>query len=77
MKMEILYGIHPVMEALKAGRRDFVEIYLAAEKISGRTLQAAALAESKGIPVKKLSLAQLDATTKSGMHQGIGAAVSL
>lgn len=76
MKMEILYGIHPVIEALKAGRRDFVEIYFAAEKISGRLLQATALAESRGIPVKKVSAAQLRAITGSEMHQGIGAGVS-
>jgi len=75
MKMEILYGIHPVIEALKAGRRDFFEIYLVGEKISGRTLQAAVLAESRGIPVKKMSAAQLGVITKSGMHQGIGAGV--
>ena len=73
--MEILYGIHPVTEALKAGRREFVEIYLAGEKISGRALQTAALAESKGIPVKKKTAAQLGAITRSEMHQGIGAGV--
>lgn len=73
--MEILYGIHPVTEALKAGRREFVEIYLAAEKMSGRARQTAALAESRGIPVKKKSAAQLGAITRSEMHQGIGASV--
>ncbi|MDF1593813.1 MAG: 23S rRNA (guanosine(2251)-2'-O)-methyltransferase RlmB [Desulfobacterales bacterium] len=73
--MEILYGIHPVTEALKAGRRDFVEIYLAGEKSSGRVLQTAAMAESKGIPVKKKTAAQLGAITRSEMHQGIGAGV--
>lgn len=73
--MEILYGIHPVSEALKAGRRDFIEIYLAAEKVSGRILQTAALAQARGIPIKKMSAAQLGAITQSGMHQGIGAAV--
>ena len=73
--MEILYGIHPVTEALKAGRRDFVEIYLAGEKISGRALQTAALAESRGIPIKKMSAAQLGAITRSEMHQGVGAGV--
>jgi 23S rRNA (guanosine2251-2'-O)-methyltransferase len=73
--MEILYGIHPVNEALKAGRRDFMEIYLAAEKISGRAMQTAALAESRGIPVKKMSAARLGIITRSEMHQGIGAGV--
>ncbi|MEW6673991.1 MAG: 23S rRNA (guanosine(2251)-2'-O)-methyltransferase RlmB [Thermodesulfobacteriota bacterium] len=73
--MEILYGIHPVVEALRAGRRPFAEIYLVRDRTSGRVLQAAALAESKGIPVKKISEAQLGTITKSGMHQGIGAAV--
>jgi len=73
--MEILYGIHPVTEALKAGRRDFMEIYLAAEKLSGRAMQTAVLAESRGIPIKKMSAARLGVTTRSEMHQGIGAGV--
>ena len=73
--MEILYGIHPVAEALKAGRREFVEIYLAGEKLSGRVLQTAALAKTRGIPVKKMSAAQLAAIARSEMHQGIGAGV--
>jgi len=73
--MEILYGIHPVTEALKAGRRDFVEIYLAAGKISRRIQQAAALADSKGIPIKELATAKLGAIIRSEMHQGIGACV--
>jgi len=75
MKMEILYGIHPVTEALKAGRRDFVEIYLAGEKNSERVLQAAALAETRGVPVKRMSSAQLGALARSEIHQGIGAGV--
>jgi len=73
--MEILYGVHPVAEALKAGRRDFIEVYLVAEKISGRAARTAALAEARGIPVKKMTAARLGATTRSEMHQGIGAGV--
>ncbi len=36
MKTEILYGIHPVSEALKAGRRKFLEIYIVQDKASKR-----------------------------------------
>jgi len=36
VKKEILYGIHPVAEALKAGRRSFYQIFLVQGKISNR-----------------------------------------
>ena len=36
MKTEILYGINPVFEALKADRRKVFEIYIAENKASGR-----------------------------------------
>lgn len=73
--MEILYGIHPVIEALQAGRRDLIEIYVAGEKISGRIQQAVELARARGIRPKTMSAAQLSALAKSAMHQGIGAGV--
>jgi len=75
-KTEILYGIHPVFEALKAGRRKFFEIYFAKDKIPKRLGKVAALAESLNIPVKKINITRLESLTGTGQHQGIGALVS-
>ena len=76
MKTEILYGIHPVIEALRAGRRNFVEIYLTKNTPSKRLKNAAALADSLNIPVKTIRPSQLESMTGTPMHQGIGAMVS-
>lgn len=75
-KTEILYGIHPVFEALKAGRRKCFEIYVAKDKIPKRLGKVAGLAESLKIPVKKITISRLESLTGTGQHQGIGALVS-
>lgn len=75
-KPEIIYGIHPVSEALKAGRRKCFEIYFAKDKITKRLGKVASLAESLNIPVKKITLSRLESLTGTGRHQGIGALVS-
>jgi 23S rRNA (guanosine2251-2'-O)-methyltransferase len=76
LKTEILYGFHPVFEALEAGRRIFFEIYIAKNKIPKPVEKLLAIAESKKISVKKLKLSQLKYLTKTDLHQGIGAKVS-
>jgi len=76
MKTEILYGIHPVSEALKAGRREFFEVYLAQHKGSKRTEKAATIAKSLNIPLKKVKTFELSSITGTDKHQGIGARVS-
>ena len=76
MKTEILYGFHPVFEALKAGRRNFFEVYISKDKISKQFGRLLAIAELKKISVKKLKPSQLKYLTKTDLHQGIGAKVS-
>ena len=73
---EVLYGIHPVLEALKAGRRDFFEVYIAQDKASKRLEKVAALAVSFNIPVKNTKPMQLKSMAGTDLHQGIGARVS-
>jgi 23S rRNA (guanosine2251-2'-O)-methyltransferase len=75
VKTEILYGIHPVSEALKAGRRDIFKIYVAKENISERLEKVLALAESLKISIERpnsLHLKKLSGTTQ---NQGVGAEV--
>jgi 23S rRNA (guanosine2251-2'-O)-methyltransferase len=73
---EILYGIHPVFEAMKAGRRRFREIYIAKEKIPPRLEPLTGLAAKRGIPVKMVSRSKLGTMSGTELHQGIGASVS-
>lgn len=73
---ENLYGIHPVFEAMKAGRRRFNEIYIAKEKIPLRLEPVMELAAKLGIPVKMVSRSRLETMSGTELHQGIGASVS-
>ena len=73
MKKEILYGIHPVFEALKAGRRDFFEIYIAKDKTSKRIDKLVAIAESIKVPVERVEPLTLKSMTGTDLHQGLGA----
>ncbi|MBN1931467.1 MAG: 23S rRNA (guanosine(2251)-2'-O)-methyltransferase RlmB [Desulfobacterales bacterium] len=76
MKTEILYAVHPVAEALKAGRRTFFALYITASKISKRLEKIVNLAESMQIPIKKVSSLQLNDMAQTPLHQGISAKVS-
>ena len=75
MKTEVIFGIHPVYEALRAGRRSFGEVCVA--KFSKRLDAVAAYAESRNVPVKRIRPAQLKAITGTDFHQGICARTSL
>ena len=77
MNTEILFGIHPVVEALKAGRRKFYEIYIAREKNASRLGDILKIAEDRGITLKQINAPQLSALASTPEHQGIGARVSV
>ncbi len=74
MKTEILYGIHPVAEAIRAGRRKVVNL-MVAEKTSPRLASLMELARSTGIPVEKRPVADLKAMAGTDGHQGVAARV--
>lgn len=76
MKKEILFGINPVLEALKSGRREFFEVYIVKKKISERLKRVLTLAEAKKISVEWVELSQLKSLTGTDQHQGIGARTS-
>jgi len=76
MKTEMLYGFHPVFEALKAGRREFSEIYIVNEKDSKRFEKISGLVQERNIPLKMLNSQEIQRITGSDLHQGIGAKVS-
>jgi 23S rRNA (guanosine2251-2'-O)-methyltransferase len=68
---DILYGIHPVREAIRAGRRRIHSVILTAEELPQRLSEIRDLAEEKGIPVKTAPADQLRARAKSSRHQGV------
>jgi len=76
MKTEIIYGVHPVFEGLKANRRKFHEIYIAEGKTNQRVDPIAHLAAESGIPVTYVHRQKLQALSGLDTHQGVAAAVS-
>ncbi|GBC63837.1 23S rRNA (guanosine(2251)-2'-O)-methyltransferas e RlmB [Desulfonema ishimotonii] len=76
MKTEILFGVHPVAEALRAGRREISEILMAGGRSSPRSEAIANQAAALKIPVRTVSSKKLTALTGSDFHQGIAACVS-
>jgi 23S rRNA (guanosine2251-2'-O)-methyltransferase len=75
MKTELLYGIHPVEEALAAGRRIFREVFVVADSPSKRLSIMASVAESKNIPVRRVTKTQLNRIAGDIAHQGTAARV--
>ena len=73
--VEILYGYHPVREALRAGKRKMLEICLATGKSSPRVEDVASLAAAAHVPVNRVSMGRIAAMAATEAHQGICARV--
>ncbi len=71
--MEILYGLHPVLEALKAGKRPLQEIYLAENNPQQRFQAVMDLANKMDIPIRSVSMDSLRKKSGTEKHQGIAA----
>ena len=76
MKAEILYGFHPVYEALRAGRRTFHEIYISNQAHTKRIKQITAAVDRKDLPIKEVSPARLQTIAGADSHQGVAASVT-
>ena len=70
MKQEIIYGVRPVIEALKGGRRKVFEVLDAVgeEEVAGA-------ASARGVEVKRTSRQRVDDLARGGVHQGVVARV--
>jgi len=73
--MEVLYGLHPVEEALKAGRRRFDHILVARERRDDRLERLVAQCRQAGIRIRQEPREQLTLAAKTAAHQGIVALV--
>jgi 23S rRNA (guanosine2251-2'-O)-methyltransferase len=68
----LIYGINPVLEALRAGR---VKELRASDRTQGRAADLIQAAERQGIVVRRLTSADLDRLTRGGVHQGVVAEI--
>ena len=76
MKAEILYGFHPVYEALKAGRRAIHEIYILKQTHTKRIERIRTAAGRKNILLNEVSPEKLQTIAGAVSHQGVMARVS-
>ncbi len=67
---DLLYGINPVMEALKAQRRQIRELLIASGRKDRRVDELESLAREKGITVKRVDADTLEGLCGTGHHQG-------
>src|SRR3984893_8168372 len=68
----LIYGIHPVLEALRAGRVTSIRV---SPRTADRVAAATRRAEEQGIPVRRVQPADLDRETRGAAHQGVVADV--
>lgn len=73
--MEVLYGVHPVAEALRAGQRRFDHVLVAAERHDDRLARLVAECRHAGIRVRQEPREQLTQVAGTNMHQGVVAYV--
>ncbi len=74
--MANVYGLSPVIEALRAGKRDIRRIILARGARSARFDEIRRLARERGVPCVEEPRERLDVLANGGNHQGIVALVS-
>ncbi len=70
MKQETIYGVRPVIEALRSKRREVFEVLDAVG--NGEVAEAAA---ASGVSVKKVPRARIEDLARGGAHQGVVATV--
>jgi 23S rRNA (guanosine2251-2'-O)-methyltransferase len=68
----IVYGVNPVMEALRAGR---VRTLRVGPRSDRRVEDAIALARKAGVTIERTDAASLDRVARGGVHQGLAAEV--
>src|SRR5260370_24499999 len=73
--MEVLYGVHPVEEALRAGRRRFDHVVVAQERQDARLEKLVAECRKAGVRVRQETREQLTHLAGTAGHQGVVAMV--
>jgi 23S rRNA (guanosine2251-2'-O)-methyltransferase len=73
--MDVLYGVHPVEEALRAGRRRFDQVLVARERHDDRLAHLVAAFRQAGVRVRQEAREQLTQLAGTAAHQGVVALV--
>ncbi len=73
--MEALYGLHPVEEAIKSGRRRFDHVVVAREREDARLEKLVDLCRQNGVRVLREAREQLTLLAQTPAHQGVVAMV--
>lgn len=72
---ELLYGIHPLLEALVAGRRRFKRVYISESRRSKGVEALVARARTGGIPIQYKAPDFFRSRLGDSVHQGVAAQV--
>ena len=64
----IIYGINPVLEALRAGRVESVRL---SQRGDARLTEILEAARRSGVGIKRVDASELDRASKGGVHQGV------
>jgi len=70
----IIYGINPVIEALRAGRVKELRLAAGSER-NDRLRQLVAMANEQGVRVRRVAVDLLERDSRRGVHQGVVADV--
>ena len=73
--MEVLYGLHAVEEALRAGKRRFDHVLVARERHDERLERIVTACREAGVRVRQESREQLTQVAQTAAHQGVVAMV--
>ncbi|HET9086084.1 MAG TPA: 23S rRNA (guanosine(2251)-2'-O)-methyltransferase RlmB [Acidobacteriaceae bacterium] len=74
--MQVLYGLHPVEEAIRSGNRRLESVAVARERKDARLQTVLEACRAAGIPVRLESREQLTRIARTEAHQGIVARVA-
>jgi len=74
-RIERIYGVHPVLEALEAGR-SIEKIYVRQGKEHARIQDIRRIARDKLIPLQSIPDMKLDRMARGGNHQGVVAQIA-
>jgi 23S rRNA (guanosine2251-2'-O)-methyltransferase len=73
---DVLYGIHPVTEALKRRERRFDYVAVSKDRSDPRVLRIIDDCRAQGVSVRFVPREEIDKTTQTNTHQGIMAVTS-
>ena len=73
---EVLYGLNPVMETLRAGRRRIFELFVPEDRLAERITHLVAEAENLGVTVTRTAPSHIGKLSGTEFHQNVAARVS-